>query len=150
VGQDVGVDGGLVGPTLGLAWRLAVELADTATVTTDEIASGVSVSVMARNPKALSFGWTDFQDEIIFGAGEFGGRWELDGSVECVALVESLARAVIAGRVRETLALGRSRVEVLLSDGTVKRETGWMAPQGCLPLPFWPRWARTVQYEPFG
>jgi hypothetical protein len=61
-----------------------------------------------------------------------------------------VARAAIAGRVVETSALTRSRVDVRLADGRVWHETGY---EGCLlgvvPLPGWRRWGQVTRYEPY-
>lgn len=61
-----------------------------------------------------------------FQAGHNGGRWELDRSADDVALVESLARAVIASRVIETFTPARSRVVVTLDDDSTYSETGYV------------------------
>jgi hypothetical protein len=88
--------------------------------------------------------------ELIVQAGNNGGRWELDRSVADAVLVESIAKAVIAGRVVETSAPGRSHVEVTLADGSSESETGY---EGCLaalvPLPGWKHWGRKVRYAPY-
>jgi hypothetical protein len=51
------------------------------------------------------------------------------------------------GRVSQTFTWRRSRVEVLTHRG-VERETGYKGLIGTLPLPLWPRWARTVRHPP--
>jgi hypothetical protein len=86
--------------------------------------------------------------ELGFQAGHQGGMWELDRTEADAILIESLARAVVAGRVVETFAHSRSRVEIALEDGSVRRESGY---SGLLivPLPGWPRWGRKVHYEPY-
>ncbi|MFE9202525.1 hypothetical protein [Micromonospora sp. NPDC007230] len=136
-------------PTLKIARQLAQELAGVATVEVDTIEGRISVAVTPRNPDARAFGWTDFSDELILGVGDYGGRWELEAGPEDVALLEDIARSVIAGRVREVFAPGRSAVSVTLADGSVETEIGGEAPAGCLPLPFWRRWSRSVQYAPY-
>jgi len=137
-------------PTVELARRLAHELHDLATVTIDDIAGGTSVSVTPVNPRARAFGWADFVEELVLQVGDYGGRWVLEGGPEDVAFLEDMARSVIAGRVREVSAPGRSFVSVTLADGSVETETGYEAPAGCLPLPFWRRRYRTVQYASYG
>ncbi|MCW3838928.1 hypothetical protein ONA70_02310 [Micromonospora yasonensis] len=149
-GQDEpGTDQSPGTPTLKIARQLAKELAGVATVEVDRIEGGISVGVTPRNPDARAFGWTDFSDELILGVGDHGGRWELEAGPEDLALLEDIARSVIAGRVREVFAPGRSAVSVTLADGSVETEIGGEAPAGCLPLPFWRRWSRSVQYAPY-
>lgn len=79
-----------------------------------------------------------------------GGRWELGHDDAGVAMAKQLLAGVIAGRVVETIAPGRSRVVVTLDDGTTATETGY---RGCLTalvvLPGWTRWGTTVRYEPY-
>jgi hypothetical protein len=136
-------------PTLEIARQLAKELAGVGEVEVDDIEGGISVSVTPHNPDARAFGWTDFSYGLILGVGDHGGRWELEVGPEDIALLEDIARSVIAGRVREVLAPGRSAVSVRLADGSVETEIGGEAPAGCLPLPFWRRWSRSVQYAPY-
>jgi hypothetical protein len=135
--------------TLTFARQLAKELAEAATVEITSIEGGISVDVTPRTPASRAFGWSDFSDEIIVQVGDYGGRWELEAHPEDIALLEDIARSVIAGRVREVFAPGRSSVSVTLADGSIETETGAEAPRGCLPLPFWRRWSRTVQYAPY-
>jgi hypothetical protein len=88
--------------------------------------------------------------ELMVHAGHNGGRWELDRSEEDVAFIEQTVRAVLAGRVVEIFAPGRSHVVITLADGTVHRETGY---DGCLaalvPLPGWKRFGRRVEYRAY-
>jgi len=120
-----------------------------AEVSVEQAGWGVNVAVWPRRPGACSVGWADFGDEIILHVGEFGGRWELGSDDEDLLLLEAIVRSVVAGRVTEIPAPGRSRVIVLLSDGQTQVETGYEAPVGCIPLPLWPRWSRTVRYSPY-
>ncbi|MEU6073934.1 hypothetical protein [Micromonospora sp. NPDC047074] len=136
-------------PTLNIARQLARELVGVATVEIDGVEGGISISVTPRNPDARAFGWTDFSDELILQVGDHGGRWELEAGPEDVALLEDIARSVIADRVREVFAPGRSAISVTLADGAVETEIGGEAPAGCLPLPFWRRWSRGIQYAPY-
>ncbi|MFF3867582.1 hypothetical protein [Micromonospora sp. NPDC001898] len=136
-------------PTLKIARQLARELVGVATVDIDGIQAGISVNVIPRNPDARAFGWTDFSDQLILQVGDYGGRWELETGPEDLALLEDIARSVIAGRVREVLAPGRSAISVMLADGAVETEVGGEAPVGCLPLPFWRRWSHSIQYAPY-
>ncbi|MFG1776683.1 hypothetical protein ACGFIG_09680 [Micromonospora sp. NPDC049048] len=135
--------------TLRIARQLAQELAAVATVEIDDCKGGISVSVTPRNPRARAFGWAEFSDQLILQVGDYGGRWELGAGPEDVALLEDITRSVIAGRVREVFAPGRSAISVLLADGAVETEIGVEAPAGCLPLPFWRRWSRSIQYAPY-
>lgn len=136
-------------PTRELARRLAGELAGVATVGIADIDGGIAVTITPANARARDFGWADFTEEIVLKVGDLGGRWQLAGAPDDLAYLEDVARSVIAGRVREVLAPGRSRISVTLADRTVETETGYDMPAGCLPLPFWPRWSRTIQYEPY-
>jgi hypothetical protein len=136
-------------PTLEFARRLARELQGVATVEIEDIEGGRSVSVTPTNPNACAFVWADFSDGLVIQVGEYGGRWELEAAPEDVALLEDIARSVIAGRVREVRAPVRSAVSVRLADGSLDTEIGSDAPVGCLPLPFWRRWSRSIQYAPY-
>lgn len=111
---------------------------------------GEGVDVLPDRPGALAFCWVDFGDSLqVETLGGQGGRWELDRTLEDVGVVEEVARAVLEGRVTETFAPGRSVVRVTRPDGTQLSETGYQAAVGCLPLPAWPRWSRTVRYPPY-
>ncbi|MEU5946787.1 hypothetical protein ABZ793_14640 [Micromonospora sp. NPDC047465] len=136
-------------PTLKIARQLARELVGVATVEVVGIKGGISVDVTPCNRDARAFGWADFSHELILQVGNYGGRWELGAGPEDVALLEDIARSVIAGRVREVFAPGRSAISVTLADGAVETEIGGKAPAGCLPLPFWQRWSRGIQYAPY-
>ena len=138
----------------GLAARLSAELVDVVTVERTEVRSisGTGWDLEPVNPRSAPVSWLLFGDEILLQVGRLnrGGRWELDRSLEDVEFVERVVRAAIAGRVTETSALARSRVEVTLEDGHVVHETGY---EGCLavlvPLPGWRRWGRGTTYEPY-
>jgi hypothetical protein len=133
----------------GLAAGLVVELSDAARVLIDEVSGGMSVDVVPYRVGARSVSWVDFGDEIIVQVGEFGGRWELGGNEVDLAFLEDLVRSVVAGRVVEVFGVRRSRVVMVLADGTKETETGYDGPAGCLPMPLWPRWSRKVQYLPY-
>jgi len=135
--------------SLGFASALVDELADVAEVSVDQAGWGVNVAVLPRRPGARSVGWADLGSEIILQVGEYGGRWELGSEDEDLLLLEAIVRSVVAGRVTEILAPGRSRVTVFLPDGQRQVETGYEAPVGCIPLPLWPRWSRTIRYPPY-
>jgi hypothetical protein len=127
---------------------------DSARVETGEFLDGQGTSWELRptNPRSAPVQWLAFGDEIVLQAGQLnrGGRWELERTPEDVAFVEAVVRATIAGRVVETSALARSRVDVTLEDGRVVRETGY---EGCLlgllPLPLWRQWGKVSRYEPY-
>jgi hypothetical protein len=139
----------------GLADRLRTELAGAATVEHSENRNlyGIAWEVRPDNPRSVPVVWMVFGEEILLQAGRLdrGGRWELDRTAEDVDFVERVVRAAIAGRVTETSAPARSRVEVTFEDGRVVHETGY---EGCssvlLPLPGWRRWGRVIHYEPYG
>ncbi len=133
----------------GFAGVLVGELAHTAEVTVAEIDSGVSVTVVPSRAGARSVSWADFGEEIVVQVGQFGGRWELGGDQEDLSFLEEVVRSVVAGRVSEVLSVRRSRVVVILADGTGAVETGYNGARGCLPLPLWPRWSRKVRYLPY-
>jgi hypothetical protein len=137
--------------TLGLATQLARELTDVADVGIERLHSGLSVTITPANPRARAFGWADFSDseEIFLQVGEYGGRWELRPVPEDLTFLADVAWSVIAGRVREIFARGRSLVTVTMPDGSVETEVGHEGLTGCLPLPFWRRWSRSVQYAPY-
>jgi hypothetical protein len=131
------------------ARSLAIELQDAADVSIDEADMGWTVTVSPRRPGARSVGWIDFGEQIIVQVGEFGGRWELAADEDDLAFLQHLTASVVAGRVSEVFGLRRSRVVVTLADGGRGTETGYDGLTGCLPLPLWPRWSRTVQYLPY-
>lgn len=101
------------------------------------------------NPRSAPVHCFELRDELVLGVGVGDCRWELDRSPEGVRFVEAVVRAAVAGRVIETFAPGRSSVEVALGDGRVDRTATSTAPVGCIPLPRWHRWGRTVHYEPY-
>lgn len=138
----------------GLADRLRAELVGAATIERTEFrdTSGIGWDLVPVNPRSAPVSWMLWGDELLLQAGRLyrGGRWELDRSVEDVNFVERVVRAAIAGRVTETSALARSRVEVTLDDGHVVHETGYEGCQAVLvPLPGWRRWGRVTRYEPY-
>jgi hypothetical protein len=137
-----------------LADRLSVELAGAATVESTEFLDGGGVGWDLRpvNPRSVPVTWLLWGDGILLQVGRLdrGGRWELDHSVDAVRFVESVASAAVAGRVTETSALSRSRIEVTVDDGRVVHETGL---EGCLavlvPLPGWRRWGKVERFQPY-
>lgn len=134
-----------------LADWLEVELGDAVEVVRSSSLLGLAeVRVVPGNGDSLGVWWFDGSDELIVETfGGAGGRWELGRTDRDVELVESIVRAVVDGRVSEVFGPGRSRVTVTLADGQLLSETGLSSIAGCLPLPFWTRWGRTVHYAPY-
>lgn len=137
-----------------LANRLGVELTGAATIESTSFldGDGIGWDLHPVNPRSAPASWTLWGDGIMLQVGKLnrGGRWELDHSLEDVHFIERVLSAALAGRVTETSALARSRVEVILDDGQVVDETGL---EGCLavfiPLPGWRRWGKVVRFEPY-
>lgn len=102
------------------------------------------------NPKSLQVTWMEWGDGLILHAARENPRWELGRTAQDVQFIEDVALAVIAGRVTETVAPARSRVDITLADGRVVHQTGLV---GCLlpflPLPGWRRWGQVTHYEPY-
>lgn len=142
-------DDGSAARTRGLAAVLAVELADTARVLVEDVDGGLSVDIVPYRMGARPVSWADFGGEIILQVGDFGGRWELGSDGEDLAFLEDVVRSVVAGRVTEVFGVRRSRVVVVLGDGTEEVETGYDGPAGCLPIPRWAKWSRRVRYLPY-
>lgn len=141
------------GALTALEVRLREDLAGAATVDRGEIAGGLSTwRVQPVNPRSLPVQWIAMVDELLLFAGGRGrgGDWQLDATPEDVDFIEAVVRAVAAGRVTETSAFARSRVDVTLDDGRVVGETGY---EGCLsgllPLPGWKQWGTATRYEPY-
>ncbi|MFY1632834.1 hypothetical protein ACN27F_06010 [Solwaraspora sp. WMMB335] len=128
---------------------LAVELSDSAQVLVTEVAAGISVDIVPRRVGTRPVSWADFGDQIVVQVGDVGGRWEIGGGEEDLAFLEDIVRSVVAGRVVEVFGKSRSRVVVILADGTRETETGYEGPAGCLPMPLWPKWSRRVEYVPY-
>ncbi|TFV53405.1 hypothetical protein [Blastococcus sp. TF02A-35] len=139
---------------VALEERLCVELSGVATVERGDFLQGGGSywEIRPANPRSLVVHWLEWGGEIILQAGgyDLGGRWELERTPGNVEFIEAVVRAVAAGRAVETKAVARSRVEVVLADGTVAQDTGY---EGCasvlLPLPGWTRWGRTTRYEAY-
>jgi len=115
----------------------------------DEPPSIRSAYIRPHNAAALPMDVT-CEQWIVIELGRIGGRWELGYDSGDLGRAKALLGAAVAGRVTETTALGRSKVDVTLTDGTIVTETGY---DGCLtiliPLPGWTTWGRTTQYEPY-
>lgn len=81
---------------------LEAELGETADVSRETLKYGiVMVDVTPPNQDALSMNWLVMKDEIVFHAGHQGGRWELAKTVESIAWMGRVGRAITRGRVRE-------------------------------------------------
>jgi hypothetical protein len=133
-----------------LADELEGTLADAASVERTETPVGPAVRIIPVRASALAVSWIWFGDEVTLETlGGPGGRWQLGSSQQDLDMFEAIVRSVVAGRVEEVRAAGRSRVKVTLADGTRLSETGYVAGPGCLPLPFWNRWGRRTCYTAY-
>jgi hypothetical protein len=102
-----------------------------------------AMSIKPGRRDALPVHWMEMgDDELIVQAGQIGGRWKLDFSLDGVDFIEDVTRSVIAGRVAETFPWRRSRVESALTDGQIARETGGEGLLSLIPLPGWTRLGR--------
>jgi hypothetical protein len=131
---------------------LGADLADDVAVERELLSDGrmSMVSITPERSGALGVCWFVMdRDEVILKAGPDGGRWELALTPENVDFLEDVTRSVIAGRAVEVFAWRRSRAEITLSDGHVARESGGVGFLSLVPLPFWPRWGRRVQYASY-
>jgi len=139
-----------------LADRYRRELSGVAEVSVrfiDELGATATTLVPER-AGAVGVNWVDFgsdgdlqvQVESEGGGGIFE---DLARDLEGVGDVEAIADAVVEGRVRELLGAGRSRVEVIESDGSVTAETAHSLWRGLLPVPGWRRSARIINYLPY-
>lgn len=108
-----------------------------------------SAYVEPHNPASLTVEVT-CEQWIVIEMGRPGGRWELGYDSADLAHAKALLAAAVAGRVTETSAFGRSKVDVTLADGSTVTETGY---EGCLPfllvLPGWTKWGRKTKYESY-
>lgn len=110
----------------------------------------LQVDLVPRSERAAPAGWLELgETEVILGVAQRGGRWELGTSEDDLLFVENVIDAVIAGAVVQTLAPGRARVVVTLADGQRHKTSVVDAPKGCLPLPGWRFWGRTIRYGPY-
>jgi len=79
-----------------------------------------------------------------------GGRWELDYDSTGAAFAHNALKAVVAGRVEERVAFGRSQLTLTFQDGSTHTETGV---NGCLaaltPQPGWRRWGELRGARPY-
>jgi hypothetical protein len=110
-----------------------------------------SVDITEVNPRrsdACRLSWIEMGGkELILYVGR-GGCWERSRDVGGAAEIAEIVESVLAGRVTEIRAPGRSNVTATLADGTQKssqvRSLG-----GILPIPFWRRLGRKVSYAPY-
>lgn len=94
--------------------------------------------------------WFERVDESIGVEVTFGGRWELPWSVGGASRLRRIVDAVIAGRITTFDALGCSRVEVTLEDGTVLVSRRRDRVLGRLPLnPLRRRFGLIGRYDPY-
>jgi hypothetical protein len=146
-GQGLG-DDAVSRRLLALADALEGELGPAVRVERDP--SEGAVMLHPTRPDAMPVGWDDFEGQAVhLWLGPSGCWWEVGRSMEAVDSLEDLVRSVVAGRVEEILAPGRSQIVVRLSDGSFDRYTNHDAPVGCLPLPRWPHWSRRLHYAPY-
>jgi hypothetical protein len=108
----------------------------------------LQVDLLPRSKTAAQASWLEMGDaQIILGVGQRGGRWELGTDEDDLKFLESIIDAVLEGAVVETLAPGRARLVLTLASGE-RQKTSWAeAPGGCLPLPGWRFWGRTIRYS---
>ncbi|MCD5315263.1 hypothetical protein [Kineosporia babensis] len=112
-------------------------------------ADGHMVSAVPANPRSLAFSWI-WTDVVVFEAGREGGRWELEPTAADLQFLGDVVAAMVAGRVVETFAAGRSAVAVTLASGDVVCEVGYGGGlASVVPLPGWRRWGHRTQYEPY-
>jgi hypothetical protein len=108
------------------------------------------VLLQPARPDAMPVGWSDFEgQELQLWLGASGCWWEVGRTLEDMVVLEDVVRSIVAGRVQQILAPGRSKIVVRLSDGSLDRYTHHEAPVGCIPLPLWPRWSRHIRYAPY-
>lgn len=129
-----------------LADRVAARFGDAVQVT--RTGQFPLVSVRPAREGACEVSWIELGGEVILQVSD-GGRWELLRTTEDQELLERMIEAVVAGRVVEVLAPARSSVTVTLADGSTQSSAVRQGLMGCLPLPGWPRWGRTVHYLPY-
>lgn len=129
-----------------LADRIAARFGDAVEVTST--GQFPLVSVRPAREGACGVSWIELSGEVILQVSD-GGRWELLRTTEDLELLERIVEGVVAGRVVEVLAPARSSVTVTLDDGSTQSSGVRQGLVGCLPLPGWRRWGRTVHYLPY-
>jgi hypothetical protein len=96
----------------------------------------------------LSVEWDDDGERWI--AVEVGDhRFALLRDAEAVEYLRDIVMAVIEGTITEVRALGRARIRIPRSDGTITCDTGHGFPLGLIPLPGWVRRATPVQHAAY-
>ncbi len=132
-----------------LAADIESQLGDAVAIHREDILGG-SWTLRPVNARSLGVSWIDLGLDLqVETASGLGGRFELERAQTDVAFIEDIVWSVVAGRVEEVFAPGRSQVSIVLSDGTRVREIGGDAPMGCLPLIGWRWWGSRVRYEPY-
>lgn len=133
-----------------LAGDLQRLLGSAATVESDDDYPWAAAELRPARADALGVSWVEFGNEVVLSTARgLGGRWELDCSTESLDFLEDVVRSVVAGRVVEVTAGDRSRIEVMLSDGSSAVETGRVGVRSLLPKPGWRRWGRRIEYAPY-
>jgi hypothetical protein len=107
------------------------------------------VFVTPSRPHALGFSWIFPPGDIIFQLDVGGLVWELRRTSQDLDFIENVIQALIAGRVYSVQAPGRVRVVVTMPDGSRVKQRFYDSSSGCLPLPFWTRWAERTQHVPY-
>lgn len=155
VGQDVSVapdesvlpDDELAARLRTLELGLRAQLQGVAAVERSQIAPWLTVSIVPTKPDSLPISWEEGRPgHLVFQAGHNGGRWELERDEIGTSFIEAAVSAVIAGRVTETFAPGRSSVRITLRDGTWQQETGYGGSLSSLVL--MPGWSGGVDQSP--
>jgi hypothetical protein len=146
--DDIPRDDAVARRLLALAEDLERELGPAVQVERDP--SGGEVVLQPARPDAMTVGWSAAEgQELQLWLGASGCWWEVGRTLDDVVFLEDVVRSIVAGRVQQILAPGRSKIVVRLSDGSLDRYTENDAPVGCIPLPLWPRWSRRISYTPY-
>lgn len=99
---------------------------------------------------ALHLEWSEHVGEQIVVVATFEGRWHLPWTVAGADRLCQFVDAIVAGRIADVSALGRTQVNVTLADGTVMTSTHRTL-LGRLPLGPLRRWLSvTSLHEPYG
>lgn len=137
--------GACLGRLAAFVSELAAALGPAVAVETGAVGPYESVWLEPRRADALGVGWLQ-ADDVVLSAGT-GGRWDLEVTGPDIDLLEDIVRSVVAGRVTEAKGWRRSRVEVMLPDGTVEASTVHDGLLGVLPQPGWR--AERRRYAPY-
>jgi hypothetical protein len=110
---------------------------------------GSSLSIVPVRKGAAS-AWVVGERWVDIQVGDSNCRFKLDYTPEGAASGEELIRAVIAGRLVEVRALGRSAVILSSENGPPLVATGIEKfPIALLPLPGWRSWGRRTVFVPY-